>query len=126
MNFKIFFAVVFVLCFSTANSQTKLLFSTINWKPEGMRFTAEKIDVTKIISLNMLSRVLVSNNWEEDKNTLIFTHNFNWAEAALRNESYKRIFYNLYKHDRFGREYLTTGNEGIINQIYLKNANFSY
>jgi len=102
------------------------MFSTINFKNEDLRFTTEKIDSTKIISLNMLSKMMVSATWEEDNSALIFTKNYNWAAAAFRNESYKRMFYNSYKHDRFGREYLTNSNEGIINQIYLKNANFGY
>lgn len=126
MNVRKFFIVIFTLCLTIANSQVKTLFSTINYKTDPIRFTPEKIEVTKIMSLNMLSKILVSDRWDEDYNTCIFTKNFNWAAAAFRNESYKRMFYNPYKHDRFGREYFTDLNEGIINQIYFKDANFSY
>lgn len=126
MNSKNIFIVIFILCLYNANSQTKTLFSNFNVSAESVRFTPDKIDVTKIISLNMLSRVKVSGSSVEDYNTFIFTKSFNWAADAFKNESYKRMFSNLYKHDRFGREYPTNINEGIINQIYLKNANFGY
>jgi hypothetical protein len=126
MNLKYIFTIVVLLWLATANSQTKTQFNTFRDGNESVRFTTDKIDFTKIMSLDMLSRVEVSRTWNEDFNVMNSIKNFNWATDAYRNESYKRMFYNLYKHDRYGREFLSNINEGIINQIYLKNATFDY
>ncbi len=126
MKLKYIIIVVFTACFYSANAQTKIEFSTFKNKFESIQFTSEKMNSTKITSLKTLSKIGISRTWNEDFNVMNSIKNFNWATDAYRNESYKRMFYNLYKHDRYGREFLSNINEGIINQIYLKNATFDY
>jgi hypothetical protein len=126
MKLKNIFIVVVLLWIGTANSQIKIQFNTFRDGDESTRFTLKNINYTKITSLNMLSRVGISNTWNEDFNAINSKNKYYWAKDAYRYESYKRMFNNLYKHDRYGREFLTNLNEGIINQIYLKNATFNY
>lgn len=126
MKLKNILIVVVLLWIGTANSQIKMQLNTFQFGDESTRLTSTTLNYIKITSLNMLSRVGISNTWSIDFNAINSRNKYFWAKDAYRYESYKRMFSTQYKHDRYGREFLTNLNEEIINQIYLKNAAFNY
>ena len=126
MKLKNIFKVVFMMCFHIINSQTASQFSNIKNTFQPIAVSTFTIDLTKITSLQMLSKVRFSEVLDEDYNNKIFPENFNWNLDAFRIDSYKRMLLDFNRQDRYGHDLPKNINQDMINQIYLKNSKFGY